>query len=128
MLESFSFFFIKKRLKHRYFPVNFEKCLRISILQNTSGRLFLLDYLLSPLISITYFQHSHILLKTFFMAPNITLHQKRKLKNLETKTRKRYLRWSSFLKKLRQSTATHVVSLYSVLMFSTVLAQFLLGA
>ena len=34
--------FIKKRLSHRCFPVNFEKCLRTHFLQNTFGRLFLI--------------------------------------------------------------------------------------
>ena len=33
--------FIKKRLWHRCFPVNFAKFLRTSFLQNTSGRLLL---------------------------------------------------------------------------------------
>ena len=33
--------FIKKRLWHRYFPVNFAKFLRTSFLQNTSERLLL---------------------------------------------------------------------------------------
>ena len=32
---------LKKRLWHRYFPVNFEKFLRTPFLQNTSGRLLL---------------------------------------------------------------------------------------
>ena len=32
---------LKKRLWHRRFPVNFAKFLRISFLQNTSGRLLL---------------------------------------------------------------------------------------
>ena len=32
---------LKKRLWHRYFPVNFVKFLRISFLRNTSGRLLL---------------------------------------------------------------------------------------
>ena len=32
---------LKKRLWHRYFPVNFAKFLRTSFLQNTSGRLLL---------------------------------------------------------------------------------------
>ena len=31
----------QKRRRHRYFPVNFAKFLRIIFLQNTSGRLFL---------------------------------------------------------------------------------------
>ena len=33
---------LKKRLWHRYFPVNFAKFLRTPFLQNTSGRLLLL--------------------------------------------------------------------------------------
>ena len=33
--------FIKKRLQHKCFPVNFAKFLRTSCLQNTSGRLLL---------------------------------------------------------------------------------------
>ena len=33
---------LKKRLWHRFFPVNFAKFLRIVFLQNTSGRLLLL--------------------------------------------------------------------------------------
>ena len=32
---------LRKRLRHRYFPVNFAKFLRTAILQNTSGRLLL---------------------------------------------------------------------------------------
>ena len=32
---------LKKRLWHRFFPVNFAKFLRIPLLQNTSGRLLL---------------------------------------------------------------------------------------
>ena len=36
-----SSFFIKKRLWHRCFPLNFAKFLRTPFLQNTSGRLFL---------------------------------------------------------------------------------------
>ena len=35
-----------QRLWHRCFPVNFAKFLRTFFLQNTSGRLFLYDYLL----------------------------------------------------------------------------------
>ena len=42
--EESSFNFIKKRLWHRCFPVNFDKFLRTPILQNISGRLFLLFY------------------------------------------------------------------------------------
>ena len=38
---------LKKRLWHRYFPVNFETFLRIPFLQNTFGRLFLFLELLS---------------------------------------------------------------------------------
>ena len=44
----------KKRLWHRYFPVNFVKFLRISFLQNTSGRLLLLFSL--PINQKRYFQ------------------------------------------------------------------------
>ena len=33
--------FIRKRLWHRYFPVNFAKFLRTHFLQKTSGRLLL---------------------------------------------------------------------------------------
>ena len=36
-----SLFLIKKRLWHRYFPVNFVKFLRTPFLHNTSGRLLL---------------------------------------------------------------------------------------
>ena len=32
VLESLFLFFIKKRLQHRCFPVNFEKCLRTPVL------------------------------------------------------------------------------------------------
>ena len=35
---------LKKRLWHRYFPVNFVIFLRIPFLQNTSGRLLLLKF------------------------------------------------------------------------------------
>ena len=42
--EESSFNFIKKRLWHRCFPVNFDKFLRTPILQNISGRLFLFFY------------------------------------------------------------------------------------
>ena len=53
-----SLFFNKnlvKRLWHRYFPMNFEKMLRIPFLQNTSGRLLLeiLDNL--PFLEILLF-------------------------------------------------------------------------
>ena len=32
---------LKKRIWHRYFPVNFAKFLRVPFLQNTSGKLLL---------------------------------------------------------------------------------------
>ena len=35
---------LKKRLQHRCFPVNFEKFLRASFLQNTAGRMPLNSY------------------------------------------------------------------------------------
>ena len=34
---------LKRRLQHRYFPVNFAKSLQRLFLKNTSGRLFLID-------------------------------------------------------------------------------------
>ena len=37
---------LKKRLWHRYFPVNFAKFHRTTFLQNTSGRLFLNQHLI----------------------------------------------------------------------------------
>ena len=38
--------FIKKRLRHTCFPLNFAKFIRTPFSQNTSGRLFLCDLLL----------------------------------------------------------------------------------
>ena len=48
----------KKRLWHRCFPVNFEKFLRTSFLQNTSGRLLLYfqQYFLGLLGEIIYLE------------------------------------------------------------------------
>ena len=41
---SFGLQLLKKRLWHRCSPVNFSKFLRTTFLQNTSGRLLLLNY------------------------------------------------------------------------------------
>ena len=65
---------LKKRLWHRYFPVNFAKFLRTAFLQNTSGRLILkAKYLFKYKIS-NYF---HQFTETFF-ATKIINHAEQK--------------------------------------------------
>ena len=53
-LEASACSFIKKRLWHRCFPVNFAKFLRTSFLQNTSGWL-LLTFLVLPSFRVALF-------------------------------------------------------------------------
>ena len=48
---------IKKRLKHRYFPVNFTHFFRNPYLQNTFGWLFLLISALQPRFYHTFWSH-----------------------------------------------------------------------
>ena len=48
--------FLKKRLWHRFFPVNFAKFLRTSFLQDTSGRLLLHHYVESWPLKIVHSQ------------------------------------------------------------------------
>ena len=59
---------LKKRLQHRYFPVNFKKILRTSFLQNTFMRLLLF------VICLTVSFHNEILYicskQTFFCQKN----------------------------------------------------------
>ena len=62
---------LKKRLWHRCFPVNFAKFLRTPFLQNTSGRLRLIEsnflslYSLTKQFSIFLCSLFYFLLKTF---------------------------------------------------------------
>ena len=56
----------KKRLWHRCFPVNFAKFLRISFLQNTSGRL-LLDIVISRL------RHNFTIIAEWFYEDDMVL-------------------------------------------------------
>ena len=41
---------LRKRLRRRYFPVNFAKFLGTSLLQNTSGRLLMWRFMILPLV------------------------------------------------------------------------------
>ena len=56
LIKSQACNFIKKRLWHMCFPVNFEKFLRTRFLQNTSGRMLLYFVFRFSLVSLLYFE------------------------------------------------------------------------
>ena len=80
--------YLKKRLWHRCFPINFEKFLRTPILQNTSGRLLLISKPstianLSCWIAINFAQQNIALLnhKKLIRCRNIRIIRNIKFKN-----------------------------------------------